>query len=417
MNQIIVKENNYIKEEIKRKVVGYDLFLNFFIFLQIQFLYESAPGMLRWDKETIIFLWPSLIITLFIGFVFFKSRKIKSRSFIFILYIIISFSITIVLNNDLYSENLFFVSSIISGFIVSNLFETDDYLKGYVRVMTIYSLYSLFATYVLLPLYLKGNLGFFDSYTSFLGKQFVDMGLSFSVAWHGFMRNQGIFREPGVFQFFILVSLVVEMFYLNRKKINYRIIILTVTMISTFSTVGLTCLSLLWISYLITNKNKYLMRNCLLIIGIYCILFVFAKSNDDIIVRLNSSLSKLNSDGNNVSSRVRFESIFNLLKMSLHNPFFGSSFANGFSYIVNNYNEFGTNDITGTIFSYIMALGYPVGVLINIYFYKFCGLICKRKRVTVFVFFLLFLSLNTQNLVYSSVIWTFLFMPLNEPKT
>lgn len=417
MNQTSVKENKRIKGIINSKEVVYNLFVSSFIFLQIQFLYESAPGMLRWNKETITFLWPSFVIILFIGFAFFKALKIKSRSFVFILYIIISFSVTIMVNKDIYLENIFFISSIICGFIASNLFKKDDYLKGYVRVMTIYSLYSLIATYILLPVYLKGNLGFFNTYTSLLGRQFIDMGLSYSVAWHGLMRNQGIFREPGVFQFFILVSLVVEMFYLNQKKINFRIIILTITMISTFSTIGLTCLCLLLISYLITNKNNYLMRNGLLIVCIYFILFVLAKSNDDIIVRLNSSLSKLNGDVNNVSSRVRYESIFNLIKMSLHNPLFGSSFVNGFNYIINNYNEFGTRDITGTLFSYIMALGYPVGILINIYFYNFCSLICNSKNITLFVFFLLFLSLNSQNLVYSSVIWTFLFMPLNESKT
>lgn len=407
----ILKTNESWGKSSKRNKI----FMTLFILIQIQLTYESAPAMLRWSKETITIVGGIFIFLIYFYFIIFKKVKIEIHSLIITLFILSSSLFSIILNQDFYVENLYFINAVVTGFIISNMFNKDEYLDGYVNVIIIYSIYSLISTYIFLPLHMKGLLNFFPSYANQIGTPFVDMGLSFAVEWHGVMRNQGIFREPGVFQFFILLALAVEMFY-KAKSSKGNIIILIVTLVTTFSTAGILCFIPLLYAYVLKIRKKNGSRkDIFIILGLLFSLYLIFKFQDDgMLVRLQSSLNKISQGADSVSFRVRFESIFNNLKMSINNPLFGNSFVKGFHYIQDNYNDFGTNDITGTMFSYIMALGYPAGLLINLMFYKSCKMLNKNFLINITIYIALFVSLNTQNLVYNSLLWTSMFMLYSE---
>ncbi|MDQ6420678.1 hypothetical protein RB620_14705 [Paenibacillus sp. LHD-117] len=387
------------------------LLIVIFIMIQIQLSFESAPGMLRWEKETLAFIWVAITGCLFIFNFLFKVIKVNPISLVLALLFTSSCLLSMMINDDFYSENLFFIIAVVSGFLISLIINRDNYLQGYVVAIVIYSAYSLLATYIILPLHMNSSFNLFKTYESILGVPFVDMWLSFSVGWHGLMRNQGIFREPGVFQFFILVALVIEVFYFKNKNSQLRILVLIVTLITTFSTVGLICLVPILIAYIFVNKKKLKMRNIMVIGGLPVIVcFMFINSND-IMTRITNSFSKLVEGSSNLSFQVRLESIYNNLVASLESPIFGKSFVNGFHYIQDYLITFNSDDITGTMFSYIMALGYFTGLIILFTFYRFCSELSDSAILKILIFIILFLSINTQNLVFNSVIWTFMFLP------
>ena len=390
---------------------NYNKFTMLFIFIQIQLLVESAPKGLRWSKEFVVFSSFIIIAVVFLHYLFFKRGKVIKSSLGFLIVVFTGSSLAVLLNQDFNPDNFIFMSVVASGFFICNVFYLEDYLESYLITMIIYSVYSLVATYTLLPLVMQWDISLFSSSDNFLGTPFLDMGLAFSVKWDGLMRNQGIFREPGVFQFFLLVALVVEMFFVRRKIKPVFILVLTITLITTFSTTGYFCSIPLLLAFFIKDGSKICIKNLFLVLAIIFGLLLLINLSEESSFLFSRSINKVGQDTDNISTLVRGYSILNVLEMSLYSPIWGSSFCNGLTYIVQNFNDYGTDDVTGTMFIIIMGLGYPIGFWCNINFYKFCSLFNKNIYVKSLIFISLFLSLNTQNLINNTLLWTVIFMP------
>jgi len=387
-----------------------DISLFVAVFLNIYLVNESAPMMLNLDKTSfsIILVLTTFLIS-FLVFFLGKNKDINLTLILFFFFFISSGLISIVYNQDYYIENFYYIFAISSAFFLSSVINQDQLYRYYIQIMLFISIYSLIATYIFLPLQINNLINWFPTYESFLGTPFLNMFFTYAVAWEGVIRNQGIFREPGVFQFYLLIALMIELFYFKTtKKIN--ITIFSITIFSTFSTVGIICYLILislkintriFVNLLNFKKNKYLIS--------ILIMIVIALQNASVGLLVTRSFDKLFGEGENISSAVRFESVFNNLETSIISPIFGNSFVSGFRYIQNNLIEYSGNDITGTNFSYIMALGFISGLLILFMMFQFTQSINGKNTKTIVLLFILFLSLNTQNLVYSSMLWIFLF--------
>lgn len=399
-------------QRVSRKETNIHKMITLFIMVQIYLSVEAAPRAVRWSKEFITFSSFGYIAVIFFLLTIAKKVKINRRSFCFFVGVSSVALLAVLVNQDFQPDNYVFLSIVLSGFFVSSTFDLEDYLEGYVRAIIIYSVYSLFATYLLLPMIMRGYFRFFPTFTNFLGTPFVDMGLAYAVKWNGLMRNQGIFREPGVYQFFILVALSIELFYPGRPRKNLNIGILVVTLLSTFSTAGLVSSIPLFFAYIVTSGTlKARSKNTLIVLMLLLTIFIVATINSNIYTALDRSIRKLEDRTGSGSFITRYESIINLIKMSLHNPFFGNSFVYGLIYIQDHYVTYGTEDVTGTMFAFIMALGYPLGLLCIYNFYRFCTCINQNRTISVAIFVALFLSINTQMLIYNTLVWTFLFTP------
>lgn len=86
----------------------------------------------------------------------------------------------------------------------------------------------------------------------------------------GYPRNVGIFREPGVFQLFLNLSLFLTLFYpylfTHRKRIGYAIILLF-TIITAASTAGYLTAIIILCGYVINNRKKMSPRKFLVLIA------------------------------------------------------------------------------------------------------------------------------------------------------
>lgn len=104
----------------------------------------------------------------------------------------------------------------------------------------------------------------------------------------GYIRNYGIFREPGVFQTYLIFGLLLQMYYFKRWN---RELVYVVTLLSTYSTAGYIGLALLIVLFFIERKKSiYLVVIMALVIGLAATPYqsvlpvgfskVFSKMND-----------------------------------------------------------------------------------------------------------------------------------------
>ena len=70
------------------------------------------------------------------------------------------------------------------------------------------------------------------------------------------VRNFGLFREPGVYQMYIILALIIQLFIFSKPNLKITIMYILV-LISTFSTTGYIALLLLLGTYMVKrNKNR-----------------------------------------------------------------------------------------------------------------------------------------------------------------
>ena len=136
---------------------------------------------------------------------------------------------------------------VIFGVFVSLFLTLEDAAKIYLRILCVLSVLSLVCAYGLRLLPDRGMPGVpvvrIDT-----GVEFYFFGVCFVPLTYVKYRNFGIFREPGVYQYFLLLGLFLnnyEVQWSSGKKLWTVNILLAVTMVSTFATGGLVELALL----------------------------------------------------------------------------------------------------------------------------------------------------------------------------
>ena len=294
--------------------------------------------------------------------------------------------------------------------------DTNRVAKYYVVILTLLSVYALFCTYVLRKLGYAGIVPRPSTRTNDAGMVFFDYGLCFAVDhmfWH---RNFGIFREPGVYQFFLLLGLYLNHYHVRWDKEGVRwifTILLAVTMISTYSIGGFAELGLF--AVFVYLDKKYYRTKAGRWIGIGCVAaavavviavivearkpgFVLSPLYElyDMFVRLTTP-----SD----SSVDRGSALITDLRLFLAHPLFGAKIAPVLH---------GTNHNTSSTLILFAILGVAGGLA---HLASWIALLWKRERnvfgnLLLLVIFLM--SFNTQNLVADVFFWLFPVMALTE---
>ena len=310
---------------------------------------------------------------------------------------------------DFQLYHLSIIFYILTAFIFSYIFTFESFFKKLSNVMIFLGLYSFFTVYFLRPLIFANNSvapGFNVVFNS-ANLPFIDFVFSYVVALPFYLRNFGIFREPGVFQFYLLIPFIFELF-LRKVRIQYlKLFVLILSTISTFSIPGIAVLSfLLFIKFLqVFHENELQKKDILNItIGLILILSAFAFAYfqssflRDQIYEMYLKLTTLNP-----SSIARIESIVETFSYFLRNPILGHNF----STIV-----FLVKDNTTTSLSLFAIYGVTVGIVSLLFHFEFTKKISSRIYLRCLSFFGIFLLINTQFLLGNSLYWIFLLSPL-----
>lgn len=328
----------------------------------------------------------------------------KHRKIYFLLPLMIIFLSALKFDFQLYHISI--ISYILSTFLMSFIFSFRDFYSKLSNVMVFLSIYSLITVYILRPvLFISNNISqSINIVYNSLGLPFFDLGLSYVVAFPHFLRNFGIFREPGIFQFFLMIPFIFELFISESKFRKLKLLILFITVISTFSTAGiLMAFFFLAVKLLQTIIERKLSRKHVFLlifsVSISIIVFTLIYANSiEFRHQIFEVFSKLIVA--NESSAARLDSITVNFRYFLINPIIG----NRFSQIV-----YSVSNNTSTTMSIFAIYGFLIGFFHLYLHFKFTSWITNIMIVRLLVFIGVVLLINNQFLLGNSIYWIFSF--------
>ena len=281
--------------------------------------------------------------------------------------------------------------------------------RYYVLFMTALAVYSLIATYLLRGLVEQGLFSV-PIFSNSGVRDYYNFGFAYPTVVDHRTRNFGIFREPGVYQFFLILAL-----YLNNWKTEWDKewklwlvnVILAVTMLSTQSTNGIVELGLL-IVIVFFDKKLYKSRaiSALFALAALAVAAVVAYSlltKTILYDYLRVVFLKLVVRSN--SATARMESILVDLRFFLSNPLFGEKISTVLYAVVDN--------TSSTMI--LFAISGILGGLLHLA--GWVALVWQKQRNVIWnlaLVAMVLMSFNTQNLTWDILFWLFPMMALTE---
>lgn len=290
------------------------------------------------------------------------------------------------------------------------LFTTGRETAGYfVKIMAVLAVHSLLATYLfripadrgfLVPPVAvnTSELPFYNYVLSFVSLDFVKN------------RNFGLFREPGVYQYFLMLAIYLNNYHVDWASAKQLWIvngILGITMLSTFATGGVIALGL-FVVVLYLEKQWYRTRQGR-ILGLSAVAFVAAAlaviilQHGELYGELWMMMKKFTDGSDSMTDRVG--SLVVNGKFFAHSPLWGAGIYEVLHAIEN-------NTSSSTI---LLAIFGIVGGGLNIA--AWFMLVWDKKRPVIWNLALtaiLAMTFNTENLITDPFFWMFPIMAMTE---
>ena len=304
--------------------------------------------------------------------------------------------------------------TLLAGFYLAvflSYFTTVKEVAGYyVRIMCVLAVYSLIATYILRRLPDAGLLAV-PQMINTKGNGYYNFGLCYVSITHVSYRNFGMFREPGVYQFFLMVALYLNNYWVEWKKERDMWIangILAVTMLSTVATGGIIELAL-FVVVLFFDKKMYRDKRVRML-AIVLVLAVVAVITYSWIQRNRLyRLIYVNLIGKFVNREDSFveraDAIFSNIRLILANPILGAKFKTVLH---------GVNNNTSSTLIVFAACGLLAGLVHTASWFALVWKKESRVWANLALLLILFMSFNTQNLTWDLYFWLFPIMALVE---
>lgn len=282
--------------------------------------------------------------------------------------------------------------------------------KYYVAILAVLGLYSVIATY-LMRIPVDAGLVSVPVFYNSMDVKFHNFGLAFVSDSFVKNRNFGIFREPGVYQFFILLALYLNNYVVSWDKARKLWIVngvLAVTMLSTFATGGIIELGLLAVMTFFDKKwykdRKIRAAAITLAALLAVVLAVCIVQKNELYWELYSmTVDKFSGKTESMSERV--EAVLVDLRFFLSSPLFGEKIAAVLHSVANN---------TTSSMILFAVLGIAGGLL---HVAAWAALVWEKDRNVLgnlALLGILFMSFNTQNLIADVFFWLFPIMALVE---
>ena len=187
-----------------------------------------------------------IILTFIMFFYYFIQREQKVD--LFFLSLLCAILLIGMLATEDYTGGYFYkIFLLLFSFLFFQCFSTDDFFKAYLFWMGIIAIVSLAA-------FVVGNLvtaiPFLPKITNVLGRNYISFlftNVPETVALRN--RNYGPFWEPGVYQGYLIVALMLCLFY-KKKQNPWEILLYCVAILTTYSTTGIMALAAVMAGYI-----------------------------------------------------------------------------------------------------------------------------------------------------------------------
>lgn len=283
--------------------------------------------------------------------------------------------------------------------------------KYYVLILTVLGVYSILAMWVLRPLLIDTGILTMPVFYNQMDVMFHNFFLSFVSDSYVRTRNFGIFREPGVYQYFIILALFLNNYAVTwKKERTWWIcnIALAATMLTTLATGGVAELGVLALVVFFERKlykDKRVLAAVILCAVALCVLigFIVAQQGDLYWEMYSMIIGKFQPGEDSATGRL--DAVASDLRFFFSNPLTGAPLAQVLHSVTDNTTS------TMILFAGFGILGGCLHVI------AWLALIWEKDRklwVNLLLIPVLFLSFNTQNLIADVFFWLFAYMALTE---
>jgi len=172
---------------------------------------------------------------------------------------------------------IFLISGIICIYFFSS-FTYSEFLKLFYNGLNIIRIHAIFAA-LLMPLLLpysiiiNNEISGFEGWTfKYIFYQKTDQ-FAFSLFGKSIFRNQGLFWEPGVLQFYLNLLLFIQLYVIKSKRNN--ILITIFTLLTTYSTTAYGCMLIILSIYLLGLIKKKLYAGIFAMVAVAAVIPFF----------------------------------------------------------------------------------------------------------------------------------------------
>jgi hypothetical protein len=308
------------------------------------------------------------------------------------------------INNDIRSGYLYEIILIILGLLFAQKIHYSTFVLYYNRLIYISCLGSI-ALYLAYN-YLFGIMRYLPKIVNIKNLEFYNIYIAVLATntYKNIIRFQGVFREPGVFQMFIILSLINQWFYLKKVDIK-KSTIMIISIIASLSTTGYIALLILIIILIIYKDiNK---KDKIKVLLVVTTLLTFIVFSTNIFSRASVVFNKL-FQTENESTNARLASIIVNLKMALESPLFGIGLTKvdeSFSKIA--YETIGkySFDNTNMILYKLSTHGIIFTIVFSIGWFRYTKIISRNKIVVFGIIIVILIIFSGENLPFSPIIY------------
>lgn len=314
------------------------------------------------------------------------------------------------LKRDFQMMYLSILACVVISVFLTYFISVRDASKYYVCFLTVLAVWSVLCAYILRRL---PDNGIFSVPIFFTSRkvEFYNFGLTYVARFYVKNRNFGIFREPGVYQFFIMLALFLNNYRVDWKRVSTMWIvnvILAVTMLTTLATGGVAELGLFVVLVFFEKKlykdKKMLVAAAVVVVGVIAALAVICMQKGELYWELYGMvIAKI--FGGEASSTDRLTALLIDLDYFLKNPLLGEKIAPVLYAVEHN---------TASTLLMLAICGIGGGAL---HIAAWTALVWDRKRhwgYNLVLLIIMLLSVNTQNFIADQFFWLFPMMALTE---
>lgn len=337
--------------------------------------------------------------------VIYSSKPLQRHSSMNILWMVFFVGVscfTVIYNVDYRGGYALQIVTIILSILIAHSLSLHVFINAYKKCIFWLAFCSLIVFGI--SIYWRAAIVHFPVIQNYGGVEFYNLFIAAVFSDENIIRNTGIFREPGVYAFHLLVATIFELFGETNPN-KKSIFIFTLTMLTTASTAGILLLMLLGFSFFAKRYSFYRVLSITLVIATIFAVYSFAGIQNDNNVLIFSKFQEGSQDY--MSYLARLSSAVVPLFMIIKNPVFGvglSIFSAEYEQISNLL--FGVpfsaeSASTNTFLNYAAIFGVPMGSAILFGVYRFSRTIAKHKLDCTTIFLVLVLISSSQELRYS----------------
>lgn len=353
---------------------------------------------LKYTNETRKILIVSSILLL-IYKVFDRTIILNLKNILYFLFFLIVISMNFLansMNGIILNNMLMLIGILFSVFIVKQSIDYYDFKHSYIKFIKWTCIISLIC-YTLSNFISIDKFPFFRS--EILGVDSFMYSFYYCWGWGvGTTRNPGMFWEPGAFQCYINLAIIIWIFDKDITKKKSDLIVFIITLITTQSTTGYIILMVITLYSILTKKIKTKSRFKTFAIIAMCMVGVFYMSKSDIIgAKFNNSNTSYNIRQNDLTGS------FNIIKKY---PIDGVGYGSDLQ--VKEQQEYGIEKNSNGLLIFAIQFGFPTLCIYCIYMFRGIKNIMNLSKIdTIFIVLTLVVMFNSEPIM-TYPLWLYL---------